>query len=83
MEKSCHNFYYFEFYTDQDVRTSKELRQKYTTPLQGKNEVQVILDKLDSSLLEVEDIVISKVPEVQQALQHLDKITLITQFLDY
>ena len=73
------NTYHFELYTDQEVRTSEELRKRYTTALQGKNKVQVILDNLNSSLLKAEDAVISKAHEVQRALQHLDKIALITQ----
>ena len=44
--------------------------------MQGKNEVEDILNQINCSLLVVEDDVIFKVSEVQRALQRLDQIAL-------
>ena len=70
------NPYRFELYKENELRTSEELQAKYKTALQGKNKVQDILNQINYSLIVVEDDVISKVTEVQRALQRLDKIAL-------
>ena len=73
-EKHVNNPYYFETYKEKEDRTSEELQEKYKTALQGKNKVEAILHQINYYLLTVEDDVISKIDEVQRALQRLDKI---------
>ena len=75
-QQHVNNPYCFELYKENEVRTSEELQKKYKTALQGKNKVQDILNQINYSLIVVEDDVISKVSEVQRALQRLDKIAL-------
>ena len=74
--KHVNNPYCFETYKEKEERTSEELQEKYKTALQGKNKVEAILHQINYYLLTVEDDVISKVDEVQRALQRLDKIAL-------
>lgn len=75
-QNHVNNPYRFELYKEIERKTSVELQKKYKTALQGKNKVQDILIQINHSLLMVEDDVISKVTEVQRALQRLDKIAL-------
>ena len=75
-EKHVNNPYYFEIYKEKEERTSEELQEKYKTALQGRSKVEAILSQINCYLLTVEDDVISKVTEVQRALQRLDKIAL-------
>ena len=75
-QNHVNNPYRFELYIEEEVRTSDELKQKYQTAMQGKNKVEEMVKQINSYLLSVEDDIISKVNEVQRALQHLDKIAL-------
>ena len=75
-QNHVNNPYRFELYKESEERTSEELQEKYKTAMQGKNKVESILSQINYYLLTVEDDVISKVDEVQRALQRLDKIAL-------
>ena len=75
-QNHVNNPYCFEIYTEEEVKTSDELKQKYQTAMQGKNKVEDMVNQINCYLLSVEDDVITKVSEVQRALQRLDKIAL-------
>ena len=75
-QNHVNNPYRFELYTEDEVKTSQELKDKYQTAMQGKNKVEGMVNQINCYLLAVEDDVITKVSEVQRALQHLDKIAL-------
>ena len=75
-QNHVNNPYRFEIYTEEEEKTSDDLKQKYQTAMQGKNKVEDMVNQINCYLLTVEDDVISKVSEVQRALQRLDKIAL-------
>ena len=75
-QNHVNNPYRFEIYTEEEVRTLDDLKQKYQTAMQGKNKVEDMVNQINCDLLTAEDDVISKVSEVQRALQRLDKIAL-------
>ena len=75
-DKHVNNPYRFELYDEDELRTSKELKDKYQTAMLGKNKVESMVNQINCYLLTVEDDVITKISEVQRALQRLDKIAL-------
>ena len=75
-DKHVNNPYRFELYDADELRTSEELKDKYQTAMLGKNKVESMVSQINCYLLTVEDDVITKISEVQRALQRLDKIAL-------
>ena len=75
-QNHVNNPYHFKIYQEDEVKTSQELKDKYQTALKGKDAVENMVKQINCFLLAVEDDVITKVGEVQRALQRLDKIAL-------
>ncbi|XP_065894951.1 uncharacterized protein [Dysidea avara] len=75
-QQHVNNPYRFEIYTVTEERTSENLHKKYKTALQGKNKVEKMVQQLNYYLQTVENDLISKVTELEQALQRLNKISL-------
>ena len=75
-QQHVNNPYRFEFYEEMEKKTSAELLEKYNTAVKGKNIVEACLEQCKNYIETVERDVITKVNQVQQALQLLDKIAL-------
>ena len=70
--------YFFEYYTEKEVRTSEDLKSKYDMAISGKTRAQSVMAGLERKLQAVHEEVCAMMDRAQKCLNRLDQIALKT-----
>ena len=70
------NPYRFEFYEEEEVRTSAELKDRYDTAVEGKSRAEAMIGYIKEELSTLEILELKQVDKARRSLVRLDEIAL-------
>ncbi len=74
--KHVNNPYIFELYTEEEVRTSGELKDRYDTAVEGESRAETMIGNIKHDVTTLEFIVLDLVNAARKRLMRLDEIAL-------